>query len=400
MRTRRQTGWVEETSARTWKAHYYVYVRDPETGIEQRQHRSKVVGEKSKMTKGAAKDALAALVAPVNSNHTPVRDDRVTLRWFCQNRWLPLKEGKWSQSTRRTNLQLVGAILKQFGDTSLRNLDCVELQDWLNKLAKVGDEFKYSRSRIFHCHTFLRSLCAEAVNQDFLRKDPARTLTRPITRKPDETILEWPQYQAVIDAAKTLRDKLAIKVACGTAVRPGELFGFRWRSFEQLPNGRHTLRVTETIYKCKLRPWAKTAESEACVPLPKRLAAELLLWRGLTSTPTATDFIFPNSQGGFMDYENFEARVLDPIRVQLGLVKLNFQILRRSFATLAVGFSKGTLKDAQRQLRHSRPDITLQNYVKEIPDSVYGMVDAMYDSITAPDEQQILAVTPATGGVQ
>jgi hypothetical protein len=36
----------------------------------------------------------------------------------------------------------------------------------------------------------------------------------------------------------------------------------------------------------------------------------------------------------------------------------------------------------QKQLRHSRPNPTLENYVKEIPESVYRMVDAMYDEIT------------------
>jgi integrase len=101
-----------------------------------------------------------------------------------------------------------------------------------------------------------------------------------------------------------------------------------------------------------------------------------------------------------MDYENFEARVLDPIRVHLGLRKLNFQILRRTFATLAVGERKGTLKDVQTQLRHTRPDITLQNYVKEIPDSVYVMVDAMYEGISTIDQKQIFATAPTTGGVQ
>ena len=135
--------------------------------------------------------------------------------------------------------------------------------------------------------------------------------------------------------------------------------------------------------KGKLRPWAKTEESEAYVPLPNRLAAELLEWRSLTTSPAALDFIFPNSQGGFMDYENFESGVLDPIRIKLGLEKLNFQILRRTFATLAVGERKGTLKEVQKQLRHARPDTTLENYVKEIPDSVYQMVDAMYDGITS-----------------
>jgi hypothetical protein len=83
---------------------------------------------------------------------------------------------------------------------------------------------------------------------------------------------------------------------------------------------------------------------------------------------------------------------------QARLPKLNFQILRRTFATLAVGERKGTLKDVQKQLRHARPDTTLENYVKEIPDSVYRMVDAMYEGI-AGSEGALAAVSPV-GGVQ
>jgi integrase len=395
MRARHQNGWVEETDARTWKAHWYEYVRDAETGVERRRHRSRVLGEKSKMRKFEAEEQLLKILSPLNATQSSRRDDKVSLRWFVDHRWRPTLEGGWGETTRRTNEHLIGVILGKFGDKPLREIDRVELQDWLNHLAR-----EYSRSLVFHCYTFLKSMCSEAVEQDFLAKDPGRKLKRPKTRKPDETVLEWPQYQAVIDAAKTLRDKLAIKVGSGTAVRPGELFAFRWRSLEQLPNGRNALKVTETIYKSKLRPWAKTEESEAYVPLPKRLAVELLEWRGLTATSADRDFIFPNSQGGFMDYENFEARVLDPIRVHLGLGKLNFQILRRTFATLAVGESKGTLKDVQKQLRHARPDTTLQNYVKDIPDSVYLMVDAMYEGIAGPEEKRSLATVPGAGGVQ
>jgi integrase len=395
MRARHQNGWVEETSARTWKAHWYEYVRDPETGKERRRHHSRVLGEKSKMRKFEAEGELLKIVSPLNATRSLRRDDRVSLRWFVEHRWLPTVEGGWASTTRRTNAHLVGVILNKFGDKPLREIDRVELQDWLNQLAR-----EYSRSMVFHCHTFLKSMCSEAVEQDFLAKDLSRKLKRPKTRKPDETILEWPQYQSVIDAAQTLRDKMAIKVGSGTAVRPGELFGFRWRSLELLQNGRHALRVKETVYKCKLRPWAKTEESEAYVPLPKRLAAELLEWRSLTTWAGDQDFIFPNSQGGFMDYENFEARTLDPIRLKLGLPKLNFQILRRTFATLAVGERKGTLKDVQKQLRHARPDTTLENYIKDIPDSVYLMVDAMYEGIAGPDEKRTFAAAPGAGGVQ
>ena len=394
MRARHQDGWIEETAARTWKAHWYENVKDPQTGKEGRHHRSRVVGEKSKMRKFEAQQELNKILTPVNAEHTSRRDDRVSLTWFVENRWLPTVEGNWSSTTRKSNSHFVSAILANFGETALRDLDSVKLQSWLNQLS--GD---YSRSMVFHCYTCLKSICGEAVEQDFLAKDPARKLRRPKTRKPDATILEWPQYQAVINAAETPHNKLAIKVGSGAAVRPGELFGFRWRSLETLPNGRYALRVTETVYKSRLRPWAKTPNSEDIVPLPKRLAAELLEWRTVSEWPREQDFIFPNSQGGFMDYENFEARVLDPIRDKLGLGKLNFQILRRTYATLAVGERKGTVKDVQTILRHTRPDTTLENYVKELPESVYMMVDTMYDGIAGP-EHAALTTLPAVGGVQ
>ena len=318
------------------------------------------------------------------------------LRWFVEHRWQPTLIGNWGASTRKTNQYFIRAILAEFGDKALRDLDCVDLQNWLNRLAD-----RYSRSMVFHCDTYLKSICAEAVEQDFLAKDPARKLKRPKTRKPDETRLEWAQYQAVIDAAATLRDKLAIKVGAATAVRPGELFAFRWQSLGRLANGRHVLKIRETIYKSKIRPWAKTEGSEGDVALPQRLAVELAHWRTLTEWAGDRDFIFPNTVGGFLDYENFEARVLAPIRMKLGLEKLNFQILRRSYATLAVGERKGTTRDVQTMLRHTRPDTTLENYVKDVPESVYAMSDAMYEQMAGPpDEKQGLVMIQAPGGVQ
>ena len=65
-----------------------------------------------------------------------------------------------------------------------------------------------------------------------------------------------------------------------------------------------------------------------------------------------------------------------------GLTKLNFQILRRTFSTLAQ--QHGTVKDIQRQMRHAKPDLTAGNYMQVIPESVRTMVDAMYQSLILP----------------
>ncbi len=62
------------------------------------------------------------------------------------------------------------------------------------------------------------------------------------------------------------------------------------------------------------------------------------------------------------------------VAIKLILPKLTFQVLRRSYATRAVAEQKGSLKDVQAQLRHGRPDTTLQNYVKQVPESVFASV--------------------------
>jgi len=185
--------------------------------------------------------------------------------------------------------------LAEFGDRALRDLDCVDLQNWLNRLAD-----RYSRSMVFHCDTYLKSICAEAVEQDFLAKDPARKLKRPKTRKPDETRLEWAQYQAVIDAAATLRDKLAIKVGAATAVRPGELFAFRWQSLGRLANGRHVLKISETIYKSKIRPWAKTEGSEGDVALPPEARCGACPMANIDRLGRRSGFYLPEYKGRFL----------------------------------------------------------------------------------------------------
>jgi hypothetical protein len=113
MRTRHQNGWVEETAARTWKAHWYEYIRDPETGAERRQHRSRVLGQKSHIRKFEAEEELLKIVSPLNATRSSRRDDRVSLRWFVEHRWLPTLEGNWSPTTRATNEHLIGMIFGQ-----------------------------------------------------------------------------------------------------------------------------------------------------------------------------------------------------------------------------------------------------------------------------------------------
>jgi hypothetical protein len=57
------------------------------------------------------------------------------------------------------------------------------------------------------------------------------------------------------------------------------------------------------------------------------------------------------------------------------LPKLTFQVIRRTIATVAQ--KKGTVKDVQGLLRHSRTATTTDIYMQEIPESVQATVNSI-----------------------
>jgi len=78
-------------------------------------------------------------------------------------------------------------LIDPFDKTPLENLDKFTLQVQLNNLAKTN-----SKDRVLQIRAYLRDIFAEAVDQDFLVKDPARKVTVPTQlRDTDRTTLTW-----------------------------------------------------------------------------------------------------------------------------------------------------------------------------------------------------------------
>jgi hypothetical protein len=93
------------------------------------------------------------------------------------------------------------------------------------------------------------------------------------------------------------------------------------------------------------------------------------------------DFIFANEVEGFLDTDNYRKRVLNKLARDLNLPKLTFQVIRRTIATLAQ--KKGTVKDVQGVLRHSRTATTIDVYMQEIPESVQATVNSIHSELRA-----------------
>jgi hypothetical protein len=136
----------------------------------------------------------------------------------------------------------------------------------------------------------------------------------------------------------------------------------------------------ETVYKNKIRPWGKTKKSLAVIHIPRSVADDLEQWREQCPDPSPDAFIFTNGAGGFLDTDNYRKRVLHKLARKLKLPKLTFQVIRRTVATLAQ--KKGTVKDVQGVLRHSRTATTTDIYMQEIPEGVRGTIDSIHRELT------------------
>ena len=65
-------------------------------------------------------------------------------------------------------------------------------------------------------------------------------------------------------------------------------------------------------------------------------------------------------------------------------LKLNFQVLRRTAATLAQ--HKGSVKDVQSLLRHREADTSANVYMQAIPESARKMVNSVYDDLVKTEK--------------
>jgi integrase len=148
------------------------------------------------------------------------------------------------------------------------------------------------------------------------------------------------------------------------------------------------------------------------IHIPRQLADDLRAWRReceesareafskgkkKSASLSPDDFIFQNEDGGFLDTDNYRKRVLHKIARELELPKLTFQVIRRTIATLAQ--KKGTIKDVQGVMRHSRTATTTDVYMQEIPESVQSTINSINSELRKSDvRKRKSSKQPASAG--
>jgi integrase len=382
MRTRHQNGWVEERGSRhkRWYGHYYVYSAD-ESGKETRRHIGVQLGEKAKLRKWEAEDRLRKIIA--SASKAQPKPNSLTLDWFTRERFLPMRSAQWAPSTRETNLYtLESHILPALGSKALCELEKFHCQVFLNSLAENG----FSFTVVDHSRSMLKAILEEALDADLIGKNPARKLVNPECKESEKHVLPKSQARLLIESL-TLRDRLIAMIAAFCAMRPGEIFGLQWPSWRG-----QNFHIEGTAWRGTLRPGkAKTKGSKAPVAIPDILVPLLEAWRDEHGSEPI-GLMFASEKGTPMRPENWLRRRIKPVAKAIGIsVPVNFQVLRRTFATNAQ--SHGNAKDVQTHLRHTDIATTLGIYTQPIDASVRKLVNDVSEDVMSAQELKAKRVT-------
>ena len=223
------------------------------------------------MTKTEARRALEReITKQLGQPGSPTRitnDGSVTLGWFVNQRFIPLKEAVWKEETGNTKKILIRLdIVEPLGEIPLVNFDKFSLQLHLNKLALTR-----SKDRVLQIRAYIRDIFTEAVDQDFLVKDPARKLKVPAQlRATDTTTLTWDQLRLALSELP-LRDRILLELDMTNALRPSELFAFRWKRIDHAESSRMTCRHGVGIVR--RRPLRTSLSARELPPLYRRMTS-------------------------------------------------------------------------------------------------------------------------------
>ncbi|MEZ5404577.1 MAG: replication initiator protein A [Bryobacteraceae bacterium] len=243
-----------------------------------------------------------------------------------------------------------------------------ELQDLLDAKAKA-----LSFSVVDHLRWDLKQIFDMAVAEGLVSRNPALLLFTPKeAAKRERRVMNGKEVQtcfAVLDR----RERLIAKLAVLAGMRPGEIFALRWG---QLTATYADIR--QRVYRGTLDT-PKTDQSTRKAALSQGLLAEIEAWRAFALSTDADAFVFPSEKLTPLSRDNCWRRNMLPKLEAAGLGWANFQVMRRTHATLmkAVGAEGKLVAD---QMGHSL-DVNQNVYTQSPVESRLGLVNKLEESL-------------------
>jgi integrase len=379
-RTEAPEGWVKkidrQRGGKVWVGFFHIWTAEA-NGYRVRRKKEKTLGPAS-MPKHEAQSKLADYIEEFTGR---VSKQGATIATFAElwKAFCAVRSGRWSKKTREDLRYLFAKhVLPSLENQPPREVTLTSLQLLLNRMAEVG----YGATAVGRVRTYIKACFEYAADEDIVEKNPARKLVMPnIRKKSCERFLTVDELRAILGHAAP-REHLVLRILAVCGLRPAEALVLRIEDFEGVQ-----LRIDEALKERQKGEDrignTKTTESDNYVPVPPDLAREIEVW--IAGHPDRNDpraFLFPNSTGTAFGVGNYLKRYLKPLAEQAGVDGVTFQAFRRTSSTHMQ--KHATVKDMQRHLRHSNPQMTLKHYAKVIPESLRSAVAALDAQIAGP----------------
>ncbi len=284
--------------------------------------KSKVLGLSNEMTKGEAREAVAKIAAGARQETTG------TLKFgqFVETTYYGYYRRKWKSSTEGTNVNRVNThLVAAFADRDITSFQRDELQDLLDLKGKIE---KLSFSIVDHLRWDLSQIFEMAVAEGHIRLNPARLLFTPReAKKPVRRAMTMKEVQICFEAVEQ-RERLVAKLAILAGMRPGEIFALTWGRLK----ATHA-EIQQRIYRRKIDT-PKTDTSIRQAALSEGLLAEIEAWRAMAVSTDDAAWVFPSERMTPLSKDNWWWRIMRPTLQKVGLEWANFQVMRRTHATL------------------------------------------------------------------
>ena len=287
-----------------------------------------------------------------------------------------------------------GSVIKNylkpaFGQFCLRDLTPLAVQRYLSEMGKSSLSHE-SRDKI---RDVLSSILGSAVQYGLLVKNPVEGLRLPPAKKGRRSKpFITPEMFTVLLELIPEPYATMVFVAVFAGLRASELIGLRWHNVHS-----DSITIEE---RCCRGDWGcpKSEASNATIPVNHEVIERIHRLRILTVVVKAgtgsrkyrvvksdgpDDLVFQSLvKGAPMRDNNILTRHIKPAAKKLNIGWVNWQVLRRSFATW-LKMAGADVKDAQGLMRHSRASTTLDIYQQVVPESQRRAVEKLTELIAA-----------------